>query len=96
MEHEDGAGVPGSHLQEQPQSRGVEYEAEDKDQTVGHGQEDVFEVLVKATPVVDGGGVAPVQNNLRRFHRDVSAQERGIYPENGANAVYSINTYELT
>lgn len=53
VEQEDGGGVPGPYLQEEPQSRGIEYEAKDKDQAVGHGQEDVFEVLIKATAEVD-------------------------------------------
>lgn len=76
VEQEDGGGVPGPNLQEEPQSCGIEDEAKDKDQAVGHRQEDVFEVLIKATAEVDDGGVrgvaVPVQIGMGWFHRDSS------------------------
>lgn len=57
MEHEDGAGVPWAHPDEEPQSGGVQYEAAHKDQAVGHWQQDVLELLVKsAARVKDQGG----------------------------------------
>lgn len=84
VEQEDGGGVPGPNLQEEPQSCGIEYEAEDKDQAVGHGKEDVFEVLIKATAEVDDRGVrqvaVPVQNGIGWFHCDSSVGPQGGAP----------------
>lgn len=57
VEHEDGAGVPWAHPDEEPQGGGVQYKAAHKDQAVGHWQQDVFELLVKsAARVKDRGG----------------------------------------
>lgn len=105
VEHEDGGGVPRSHLQEEPQSRGVEQEADDKHQTVGDGQEDVFEALIKATPVGDDGGVrgavVPVQNAVGGIHRGVSAQSNPAKDKSMKQGVHLrlcllINTFRLS
>lgn len=53
VEHVHCAGVPWPHLQEQAQSCGVEDEAQHEHQTVGHRQQDVFELLIKATAGVE-------------------------------------------
>ena len=53
VEHVHGAGVPGPHLgQEYPQGHGVEEKPAHAHQAVGHRQQDVLELLVKATGLV--------------------------------------------
>ena len=53
VEHEHCAGVPRTHLPEHPQGGSVEHKADHEHQTVGHGQQDVFKLLVEAAARVE-------------------------------------------